>query len=155
MCHSPLQHGLRQVTHKNLWLGSWSTVSYLFRDRSAQGQVPGYPPPADVPGGHSSPGNCCFRMWNNVMEGVRIFSLVFSLIAITNATLQQGVWILVRRWRVTVPPPPLWTWCIFCKLTKNVAITRLFEFRPDKCKIQKISIYRILHKGEKGHKINR
>jgi hypothetical protein len=35
MCHSPLQHGLRQATHNTLGLGSWSTVSYLFRDRPA------------------------------------------------------------------------------------------------------------------------
>jgi hypothetical protein len=35
MCHSPLQHILRQATHNTLGLGSWSTVSYLFRDRPA------------------------------------------------------------------------------------------------------------------------
>jgi hypothetical protein len=35
MCHSPLQHGLRQATHNTVGLGSWSTVSYLFRDRPA------------------------------------------------------------------------------------------------------------------------
>jgi hypothetical protein len=33
MWHSPLQHGLRQATPNTLGLGSWSTVSYLFRDR--------------------------------------------------------------------------------------------------------------------------
>ena len=55
MCHSPLQHGLRQATHNTLGLGRWSTVS-LFRDRPAIGQVPDYPPPVDVPGSHSSLG---------------------------------------------------------------------------------------------------
>jgi len=35
MCLSPLQHRLRQATHNTLGLGSWSTVSYLFRDRPA------------------------------------------------------------------------------------------------------------------------
>jgi hypothetical protein len=35
MCRSPLQHGLRQATHNTLGLGSWSTVSCLFRDRPA------------------------------------------------------------------------------------------------------------------------
>jgi hypothetical protein len=35
MCHSPLRHGLRQATHNILGLVSWSTVSYLFRDRPA------------------------------------------------------------------------------------------------------------------------
>jgi hypothetical protein len=35
MCHSPLQHGLRQATHNTLGLGSWSTVPYLYRDRPA------------------------------------------------------------------------------------------------------------------------
>jgi hypothetical protein len=33
MCHSPIRHGLRQASHNTLGLGSWSTVSYLFRDR--------------------------------------------------------------------------------------------------------------------------
>jgi len=51
MCHSPLRHRLRLATPNTLGLGSWSTVSYFI-----QRQVPGYPPPADVPGGHSSPG---------------------------------------------------------------------------------------------------
>jgi hypothetical protein len=35
MCHPPLQHGLTQATHNTLGLGSWSTVSYLLRDRPA------------------------------------------------------------------------------------------------------------------------
>jgi hypothetical protein len=35
MCNSPLRHGFRQATHNTLGLGSWSTVSYLFRDRPA------------------------------------------------------------------------------------------------------------------------
>jgi hypothetical protein len=35
MCHSPLQHRLRQATHNTTGLGCWSTVSYLFRDRPA------------------------------------------------------------------------------------------------------------------------
>jgi hypothetical protein len=35
MCHSPLRHGLMEATHNTLWMGSWSTVSYLFRDRPA------------------------------------------------------------------------------------------------------------------------
>ena len=55
-CHSPLQHGLRQATHNTSVLGSWSTVSYLFRDRPVTWQVPGYPPPTNVPGSQSSLG---------------------------------------------------------------------------------------------------
>jgi hypothetical protein len=56
MCHSPLRHGLRQATHNTLWLGSWSAVSYLFRDRHAtRTGPPGYPPPSDVHGRQNKP----------------------------------------------------------------------------------------------------
>ena len=60
-CHSPLQHGLMQAAHNTLGLESWSTVCYLFRDRPVACQDPGYPPPADVPGSHSSLGSSDLR----------------------------------------------------------------------------------------------
>jgi hypothetical protein len=53
MCHSPLRHGLRQATHNTLGFGgTWSPI--YSETGLPQGQVPGCPPPADVPDSHSS-----------------------------------------------------------------------------------------------------
>ena len=56
MCHSPLQHRLKQATHNALGLGIWSTVSYLFIDRPATRTGPRLSP-ADMPRSHSSLGS--------------------------------------------------------------------------------------------------
>jgi hypothetical protein len=66
MCHSPLQHRLRQATHNTLGL----VHGLLFNSETGlpYGQVFGYPPPADVPGSRSSPRWLGFTCINNDMD---------------------------------------------------------------------------------------